>query len=69
MPKVYEELIEFIARLSPQRLSIFSRQRLRENGWRLSVPPPRSPAHSEEEEELENYLVLDHLFAWQKRMV
>ncbi len=63
MPKVYEELVEFIARLSPKEVVNFrpsevSRQRLED----LLKRRRESALTPEEEEELENYLVIEHLF-------
>ena len=67
MPKVYEELIEFIARLSPQEVINFqpsaaSRKRLETLLYRRR----EAQLAPEEEEELENYLVLEHLFRMAK---
>jgi len=63
MAKVYEELVEFIARLSPTEIINFhpseaTRQRLEE----LLERHREASLTPEEAEELENYLVIEHLF-------
>ncbi|MCS7065241.1 MAG: hypothetical protein NZL85_03080, partial [Fimbriimonadales bacterium] len=60
---VYEELVEFIARLSPTEVIHFhpsesTRQRLEE----LLQHHRESTLTHDEKEELENYLVIEHLF-------
>jgi len=63
MPKAYEELVEFIARLSPTEVMNFSpsdatRRRIEE----LLQRHRESTLTPDEQEELENYLVMEHLF-------
>ncbi len=63
MPKVYEELVEFIARLSPQEVINFRPSQASQERLETLLQRRRdSRLTPEEEEELQNYLVVEHLF-------
>jgi glutamate synthase domain-containing protein 3 len=63
MPKLYEELVDFIAQLNPEAVLCFqpseTAQKRLESLLRQHRESTLSP---EEQEELEHYLLLEHLF-------
>ncbi|MCS6918734.1 MAG: hypothetical protein NZM28_03095 [Fimbriimonadales bacterium] len=63
MPKVYEELVEFLAQLDPQALVRFrpsaaARRRVAE----LLSRQREGQLSPDEQEELEHYMLMEHLF-------
>jgi len=60
--KPYEELVQFIASLSPRELVAFTpSESARQRVWELIERQKTTPLASEEKSELDHYLEIEHL--------